>query len=94
MAKKTGLGADAIFGDAQKAKTPPEPQAESQKKSSISGLSSAADKLRTTIMLAPDVVVLLGRLREQAILEGSRQTQGEIIEEAIRTLARLKNINP
>jgi len=52
----------------------------------------AADKLRTTAMLAPDVIVLLNRMKEQSILEGNRQTQGEIIEEAIRTLARIKNI--
>jgi len=42
--------------------------------------------------LAPDVIVLLNRMKEQSILEGNRQTQGEIIEEAIRTLARIKNI--
>lgn len=48
--------------------------------------------VRTTVMMPADVVVLLNRLKEQSILEGNRQTQGEIIAEAIRTLARMKAI--
>jgi len=79
--KKTGLGVDAIFGP----KAPePAPAAQTPQAEPV--------KLRTTIMLSPDVIVLLNRLKEQSIVAGHRQTQGEIIEEALRTLARIKDI--
>jgi hypothetical protein len=79
--RQSGLGADAIFG------SPEPPKATVQPTEPVK-----ADGVRTTIMLPPDVVVLLNRLKEQSILAGNRQTQGEIIADAIRTLARLKEI--
>jgi len=84
--KKTGLGADAIFGN-KKPESPTQPQPEL-----AVAKSPSADKIRTTVMLAPDIIVLLNRLKEQSILAGNRQTQGEIIEEAIRALSSYKNI--
>lgn len=84
MAKKTGLGADAIFG--QKAPEAP------QKAPEPAPAAKEPEKMRTTIMLAPDVLILINRLKEASIAAGHRQTQGEIIEEAIRTLARIKDI--
>lgn len=84
MAKKSGLGADAIFGS-----KPPEP---AQKPAEAPPAPPAPAKMRTTIMLAPDVLILLSRLKEKSIAAGTRQTQGEIIEEAIRTLARIKDV--
>jgi hypothetical protein len=78
--KKTGLGVDAIFSQKLPEPTQPEPA------------QPEPAKIRTTIMLAADVLILLNRLKEQSIVVGNRQTQGEIIEEAIRTLARIKNV--
>lgn len=87
MAKKSGLGADAIFGS----KAPEAPQKAPEQLIAPPAQPEPA-KMRTTVMLAPDVLILLNRLKEQSISAGTRQTQGEIIEEAIRTLARIKDI--
>jgi len=76
-----GAGADAVFGTPEQTKETPKKQEPAE-----------APTVRTTVMMPADVVVLLNRLKEQSILEGDRQTQGEIIAEAIRTLARIKNI--
>ena len=83
--KQTGLGADAIFGTEQPPTTPAPGRGKAQP-------TPKADAIRTTVMMPPDVAVLLNRLKEQSILEGNRQTQGEIIADAIRTLAKLRNI--
>lgn len=82
--KRTGLGADAVFG-AQPPQQPKEPEP-------APAAATEPAKMRTTIMLSPDVLILLNRLKEQSIVAGNRQTQGEIIEDAIRTLARIKDI--
>lgn len=96
MAKRTGLGTDAIFGG-KPAETPQQPVEAPQKPPEQpavppASIPSEPPKMRTTVMLAPDVLILLNRMKEASLAAGARQTQGEIIEEAIRTLARIKDI--
>lgn len=88
--KKTGLGADALFSTAPITPQPqPEPQAQP---APAAPPAKESEKMRTTVMLATDVVILLNRMKEASIAAGQRQTQGELIEEAIRTLARIRDI--
>lgn len=83
-----GLGADAIFGTDQ----PPTTAAETPKAEKPTPSPPKVETMRTTIMLPADVVVLLSRMKEQSILDGNRQTQGEIIAEALRALAETRGI--
>lgn len=52
----------------------------------------AAKKMRTTIMLSPEIVVAIETLRNQARKNGTRLTTSRIIEDALRLLMRQQKI--
>ena len=52
----------------------------------------AAKKMRTTIMLPPELVAAIETLRTQARKNGTRLTTSQIIEDAIRILLRENKI--
>jgi hypothetical protein len=80
-AKSTGLGTDAFFTGKTGAATAADP-----------GGKDGEKKMRTTIMLSPDVVAGIETLRTQARRSGTRLTTSRIIEDALRLLMRERKI--
>src|SRR5687767_624857 len=81
--KTTGLGTSAFF--AGQASADPSPTDQNSQESE--------KKMRTTIMLSPDVVAGIEALRMQARKNGTRMTTSQIIEDALNLLMRERNIN-
>jgi hypothetical protein len=79
-AKSTGLGTAAFFSGKAGAATG-------------DGLAVEAKKMRTTIMLSPDVVAGIEALRMQSRKQGTRLTTSRIIEDALRLLLRERKIS-
>lgn len=87
MSKKSnntgiGRGADAFFDDKD---TSEETQVKPAK-------PKQAKKMRTTVMLSPEVVAGIEALRTQARKNGNRLTTSKIIEEALKLLMRERRI--
>jgi hypothetical protein len=81
--KTTGLGTGAFFPE----KLGADPSLMD------SGVKESEKKMRTTIMLPPDVVAGIEALRMQARKNGTRMTTSQIIEDALNLLMRERNIN-
>jgi len=82
--KTTGLGTGAFFSDTSDSD---KPAADTDVK------SPEKKKMRTTIMLPPDVVAGIETLRTQARKNGTRMTTSQIVEDALKLLMRERKIN-
>lgn len=82
--KMTGLGTGAFFAD----------KSDSDKPAADADVKSPEKKkMRTTIMLPPDVVAGIETLRTQARKNGTRMTTSQIVEDALKLLMREQKIN-
>ena len=82
--KATGLGTGAFFSDKAGAD---QPAADTDVK------PPEKKKMRTTIMLPPDVVAGIETLRTQARKNGTRMTTSQIVEDALKLLMRERKIS-
>ena len=82
--KRGGLGTDAFFSGAG---------ANAAQQDGDAAPTEKEKKMRTTIMLPPEVVAGIETMRTQARKEGSRLTTSKIIEDALRMLMRERKIN-
>jgi hypothetical protein len=81
--KSTGLGTGAFFSEKPGAVTA----------TTDAEIKEREKKMRTTIMLPPDVVAGIEALRMQARKNGTRMTTSQIIEDALNLLMRERKIN-
>lgn len=93
MAKKTtgiGKGADAIFGNT------PQDAAPTERSQPAGGRKQdapkAAPKHRTSVVLSAQTIITMRKMQDMALMDGEKITYSDIIDEAVATLARIKNI--
>lgn len=105
--RKTGLGAQAFFKPpvVQQEELPPAPSEEAPAPAPVSELATSrkaakkaklpepqAEKVKTTINLSSDTLALLDALKINARRHRQKATYSDILDEAIRELAKKKGI--
>jgi hypothetical protein len=80
----TGLGTSAFFRPTEGVTAEPQELPVEEK----------VAKMRTTVMLSPEVVAGIETLRAQSRRKGQRLTTGEIIDDALRMFLRERKVMP
>ncbi|RIK50651.1 MAG: hypothetical protein DCC57_11630 [Chloroflexi bacterium] len=83
--ENTGLGKNAFFKTGKGNASDPQ---------EATGTEEKVAKMRTSVMLSPEVVAGIEILRTQARKQGQRLTTSEIIDDALRLLMRERKVMP